>query len=175
MDTGVPAPLEVRRHEEIPTASARVPPSQPESQESVLRGHGVRGKALRIRAYWSEIGRTLGCPACETPGPGKAHTRECKAFQDVWEESRRTATAEEVKRGIVAESDTRALDSSWSSTDVQPGVATDVENSADRMDEDTSLRAPAISHPLEPDAEEHVFQRRLELLETYFTLAVKTS
>ena len=105
----------------------------------------------------------------------KAHTRECKAFQDVWEESRRTATAEEVKRGIVAESDTRALDSSSSSTDVQPGVATDVENSADRMDEDTSLRAPAISHPLEPDAEEHVFQRRLELLETYFTLAVKTS
>ena len=113
MDTGVPAPLEVGRQEEIPTAPASVPPPQPESQESVLRGQGVRAKALRIRAYWSEIGRIPGCPACETPGPGKSHTR------DVWEESRRTVTAEKVKRGIVADPDTRALDPSSSSTDVK--------------------------------------------------------
>ena len=66
-----------------------------------------------------------------------------------------TATAVEVKRGIVVDPDTRALDPSSSSTDAKPCVATDVENSADQMDEDPSLRAPAISHPLEPDAEEN--------------------
>ena len=27
-------------------------------------------------------GRTLGCPACETPGPGESHTRERKTYQD---------------------------------------------------------------------------------------------
>ena len=76
-------------------------------------------KAIRIRAYWSDIGRTPGCPACETPGPGKSDSRECKAFQDVWEESRRTATAEEVARGIVVDPDTRALDPISSSTDYE--------------------------------------------------------
>ena len=58
-----------------------------------------------------------------------------KRFQDVSEESRRTATA-----------------------DVKPCVAT-VENSAGQMDEDTFLRAPAISHPLEPHAEENVSKK----------------
>ena len=60
-----------------------------------MRGQGVHAKALKIRAFWSEIGRTPGCPACETPGPGKSHTRECKTYQDAWDESRRTAPAEE--------------------------------------------------------------------------------
>ena len=107
MDAGrIPAPLEVRRHEESPTAPAPVPPPQPESQESVLRGQGVHAKALRVRAYWSEHGRTPGCLACETLGRGKSHTRERKTFQDVWEESRRTATAKKVKRGIVVVPDT---------------------------------------------------------------------
>ena len=46
----------------------------------------MHAKALRIRAFWSEIGRTPGCAACETPGPGKSHTRECKTCQDAWEE-----------------------------------------------------------------------------------------
>ena len=64
-------------------------------------------------------------------------------FQDVWEESRRTATTEEVQRGAVADPDTRALNPSSSSTDVKPDTATDVENMADKMDEDTSLRTPA--------------------------------
>ena len=145
----------MRRHEESPTAPAPVPPPQPESQESVLRRRGVHAKALRIRAYLSEIGRTPGCPACETPGPVKSHTRERKTFQDFWEERRRTATPEEVKRGIVVDPDTPALDPSSSSTDVKFGVATDVENSAGQMDEDTFLRALAIFHPLEPDAEEN--------------------
>ena len=74
----------------------------------------------------------------------ESHTHECKLFQDVWEESRRTATAQEVQR-VVADPDTRALNPCSSSTDVKPGTATDVENSADQMDEDTSLRAPATS------------------------------
>ena len=117
MVAGLSAPLETRRHEKIPTTPAFVRPQQHhDSQESVLRGQGVYAKAIRIRAYWSDIGRTPGCPACETPGPGKSHRRECKAFQDVWEESRRTATAEEVARGIVVDPDTRALDPISSST-----------------------------------------------------------
>ena len=149
---------EVRRHEEIPTGPAPLPPPPPESQESVLRGQGVHAKALRSRARGSEIGRTPGCLACETHGPGKSHTRECKRFQDVSEESRRTATAEEVQRGIVVDPDTRALYPSSSSTDVKPCVAT-VESSAGQMDEYTSLRALAISHPLEPDAEENVSKK----------------
>ena len=100
-DTGVQAPVERRRQEEIPTAPADEPPPQHDSGGSVLRGQGVHAKALRIRASWSEVGRTPGCSACETPGPEESHTRECKLFQDVWEESRRTVTAEEVQRGIV--------------------------------------------------------------------------
>ena len=72
-------------------------PPRHDSQESEMCGQGVHAKAVRNRADWSEVGRTPGCPVCETPSPGKSHTRECKTFQDAWEESRRTATAEEVK------------------------------------------------------------------------------
>ena len=64
----------------MPTATARekiptVPPPAPPPEEHVpdLRGQGVHAKALRIRAFWSEIGRTPGCPACETPVRG-SHT-----------------------------------------------------------------------------------------------------
>ena len=56
----------------------------PEEHVPEMRGQGVYTKALKIRAFWSEIGRTPGCPACETPGPGKYHTRECKTYQDAW-------------------------------------------------------------------------------------------
>ena len=106
-----------RRHErEIPT----VPPPAPEEHVPEMRGQGVHAKAPRIRAFWSEIGRTPGCPACETPGPGKSHTRECKSYQDAWDESRRTASAEEAKRGIVGDPDTRPLDPSGSSLDPEP-------------------------------------------------------
>ena len=58
-----------------------------------------------------------------------------------------TATAEEVKRGIAVKPDTRTVDQSSSSTDLKPTT------------EDTSLRAPATSHPLEPDAEEKVSRK----------------
>ena len=48
------------------------------------------------------------------------HTCECKRFQDVLEESRCTAKAEKVKRGIVVDPDARALVPNSSSTDVKP-------------------------------------------------------
>ena len=128
MDVGTPGPiLEPRQDEGMPTATALMdipaePPSAPPPEEQVpeLRGQGVHAKALRIRAFWSEIGRTPGCPACETPGPRKSHTRECKTYQDAWEGSRRTASAEEARRGTVGDPDTPPLDPSSSSTDPNP-------------------------------------------------------
>ena len=54
------------------------------------------------------------------PVGGKSHTRECKSYQDAWDESRRTASAEEAKRGIVGDPDTRPLDPSGSSVDPEP-------------------------------------------------------
>ena len=103
---------------EFPTVSQLAPP--PEEHVPEMRGQGVLAKARRIRAFWSEIGRTPGCPACETPGPGKSHIRDCKTYQDAWDESRRTASAEEAKRGIVGDPDTRPVDPSSSSTDPNP-------------------------------------------------------
>ena len=78
--------------------------------------------------------------------------------------SRRTATTEEVKRAIEGEQDTPPLDPSSSATDPDPKrlkltTMTDVENLANHMDEDTSLRTPATSHPLELDAEENVSKK----------------
>ena len=76
---------------------------------------------------------------------------------------RRTVTAEEV---ISGRRETRPLDRSSSFTDpdptrLKPTTVTDVENPADQMDEDTSLRTHfsqniATSHPLDPDARENV-------------------
>ena len=169
MDPGISGPhVTLRPDEEMPTATARgeiptVPPPAPPPEEHMpeMRGQGVHAKALRIRAFWSEIGRTPGCPACENSGPGKSHTRECKTYQDAWDESRRTASAEETKRGIVGDPDTRPLDPRSSSTDPNPKRSkttsvTDNENLADRMDEDNFRRGPATSHQLEPVEDENV-------------------
>ena len=158
MDSGIPGPtLEPRRDEGMPTATApmeipTVPPPAPPPQEHVpeMRGQGVHAKALRIRAFWPEIGRTPGCPACETPGPVKSHTRECKTYQDAWEDSRRTASAEEARRGIVGDPDTRPLDPSSSSTDPnqkrsKTTFVTDDDSLANQMDEDNFQRGPDIS------------------------------
>ena len=149
-EEGVPA---ATAQEEIPTVPPPAPP--PDGHVPEMQGQGVHAKALRIRAFWSEIGRTPGCPTCETPSPGKSHTRECKTYQDAWDESRRTASAEEAKRGVVADSDTRPLDLSGSSTDPEPKrtkttSATDDENPADQMDEDNFRRGPPTSHQLKP-------------------------
>ena len=112
-----------------------------------MRDQEVHAKALRIRAFWSEIGRTPGRPACETPSLVKAHTRECKTCQDAWDESCRTASAEEAKRGVVGDPDTGPLDPSGSSMDPEPKrtkttSVTENENLADQMDEDNFQRTP---------------------------------
>ena len=151
---GVPVPMEPTRQEAIPTAVfplALLP--RHDSREFEMCGQGVHPKALKIRPLWCQIGRTLGSSACETLRPGNSHTRECKTFQDAWEESRtcgRRATAEVVNRGGEADQDTRTVDPCSSSTDPDPKQSkittmTDVENLAEEMDEDTSLRTPATS------------------------------
>ena len=134
MDSGIWPHVDSRPDEGMPTATAwgeipTVPPPAPPPEEHVpeMLGQGVHAKALRIRALWSEIGRTPGCPACATPSPGKSHTRECKTYQDAWDESRRSASAEEAKRGIVEDPDTRPLKRSKTTS------VTDNENLADRM------------------------------------------
>ena len=141
------------------------PPPQPDSDVPEMRGQGVHAKALRIRSFWSEIGRTPGCPACETPGPGKSHTRECKEHQDAWEESRHTARAEEAKRGFDEDPDTRSLNQSSSSTDPQPkkkletDTSADFPNTPDQMDVDSIKRSPATAHPLESAGDENVSKK----------------
>ena len=163
MDTGISGPLATSRpYEGMPT----VPPPAPPPQEHVpeMRSQGVHAKALRIGAFWSEIGRTPGCPACETPGPEKSHTRECKTYQDAWEDSSRTASAEVAKRGIVGDPDTRPLDPSSSSTDPnqkrsKTTSVTENENMANQKDEDNFQRGPATSHQLEPVDDENVSKK----------------
>ena len=128
MDSGTPGPtVEPRRDEGMPTATApmeipTVPPLAPPPEEYVpeMGGQGVHAKAIRIRAFWSEIGRTPGCPACETPGVGN-HTRvNARRIKMPGKISRRTASAEEARRGNVGDPDTRSLDPSSSSTDPNP-------------------------------------------------------
>ena len=78
MDSGMSGPPVASRPDEgMSTATTQgeiptIPPPAPPPEEHVpeMRGQGVHAKALRISAFWSEIGRTLGCPACKTPGPG---------------------------------------------------------------------------------------------------------
>ena len=152
----------------MPTATAReeiptVPPIAPPPKEHVaeMRGQGVHVESTQDQIFLVRNRHNSWMPACETPGPGKSHTRECKLYQDAWDESRRAASAEEAKRGIVGDPDTRPLDPSGSSLDPEPkrtkttSVA-DNENLADRMDEEYFRRGPATSHQLEPVDDENV-------------------
>ena len=91
-----------------------------------------------------------------------SHTREFKTYQDAWDESRRTASAEEAKRGIVGDPDTRPLDPCSSSTDPNPKrpkttFVTD-KREVHRTDEDFR-RGPATSHQLEPVDDENVSKK----------------
>ena len=148
MDTGIPGPpLESRRDEERPSATAqrktplwppRAHPAQPGSDTPENRGQGVHAKALRIRAFWSEIGRAPGCPPC----PGKSHTREAKHFKMP---GTRVVELQRRKRGVAADPDTRPLDPSGSSMDPELKRTTTppwqtLKNLADRMDEDNLQR-----------------------------------
>ena len=65
-----------------------------------------------------------------------------------WEYSRRTASAEEARRGIVGDPDTRPLDPSSSSTDPNPKrlkttSVTDNDSLANQMDEEVLERMDA--------------------------------
>ena len=73
-------------------------------------------------------------------------------------------TTEEVKRADEADQDKRPLDPTSTSTDpdlkrFKPISMTDVENLAEQVDEHTSLRTLATSHPLDPEAEENVSKK----------------
>ena len=174
MDTGILGqPRDSRRDEELPSATVQreiplepppAPPADLGSDIPEIRGQGVHAKALWIRSFWSESGRTLGCPACETPGPVKSHTRECKAHQDAWEESRQTARAEEAKRGFDEDPDSRPLNPSSSSTDPEPkrtetDTGAEAENAPDQMDVDSFQRTLAPAHPLEPAIDGNVSKK----------------
>ena len=150
---------------EIPTVPSPAPP--PEEHVPEMRGQAVHAKALRIRAFWSEIGRTPGCPACETPGPGKSHTCECKSCQDAWDESRRTASAEETKHGIVGGPDTRPQDPSSSSTDPNPKRSKN--NLCDRQRETRRTRWINWNQSTMKTC-----RRRHEWQETFFTSVERT-
>ena len=67
-------------------------------------------------------------------------------------------------RGVVGDPDTRLLDVSGCSVDTEPKrtkttSATDNENPANQMDEDSSRRGPATSHQLEPVDDENVSKK----------------
>ena len=91
-------------------------------------------------------------------------TRECKAHQHAWEESRHTARTEEAKRGFDEDPDTRPLNPSSSSTDPQPkrsktDTSADVVNTPDQMDVDSFQMSPANAHPLESAGDENVSKK----------------
>ena len=167
MDSGISGPPMASRPDEgMPTATAQekiptVPPPAPSARQSRARNARTRS-ARESTQDQSLLVRNRQNAACETPGPGKSHTRECKTYQDALDESRRTASTEEAKR--VADPDTRPLDPSGSSMDPEPKrtkmtSVTDNENPADRMDEDNFRRTPATSHPLEPVDDENVSKK----------------
>ena len=90
--------------------------------------------------------------------------RECKTYQDAWEDSRRTASAEEARRGTVGDPDTRPLDPSSSSTDPNPKRSkitsvTDNDSLANQLDEDNFQRGPATSHQVESVDDENVSKK----------------
>ena len=68
--------------------------------------------------------------------PAKSHTRERNTFQDAREEIRRTATAQDVNRGVQVEQDTRPLEPNSSSMDPDPKRLKPAAM-ADLMDGDT--------------------------------------
>ena len=148
---------------EIPTVTPPAPP--PEEHVPEMRGQVVHAKALRIRAFWSEIGRTPGCPACETPGPGKSHTfvnASCIKMSGT-----RAAEQHQRRRRNVELLENRIHDR-WTRVEVRwipsrrgqkTTSVTDNENLADRTDEDNFRRGPATSHQLEPVDDENVSKK----------------
>ena len=59
--------------------------------------------------------------------------------------------------------------------DFKPTMKTDVANLAEQVDEDTSLRTPATSHPLVLDAEENVSKKSRVARNVLYISVVRTS
>ena len=81
-----------------------------EEHMSEMRGQGVHAKALRIRASWSEIGRTPGCLGREPPNSisGGGETRNC------WRSGHTTAGPEfEFNRSRAAQDKNKRCDRTW--------------------------------------------------------------
>ena len=102
-------------------------------------------------------------PACETPGPGKSHTRECKAHQDAWEESRQTAAAGggEARSRSGSRHTTTELEFEFNGSGAEENEngGTDAENAPDQMDVDSFPRTPATAHPVDPASDENVAEK----------------
>ena len=150
VDSGISGtPLESRWDEGAATATAREPPPQPDSHELEMWTRSAREGTQDQSSSGLKSAELLVA----------RHAR----LQDAWDESRRTASAEEAKRGDVADPDTRPLDPSGSSMDLEPKRRTKTtsvtENLLDRMDEDNFRRTPATSHPLEPVDDENVSKK----------------
>ena len=163
MDSGISGPpVASRPHEWMPTATAQgeiptVPPLAlpPEDHVPEMRGQGVHAKALRIRAFWSEIGRTPGCLACDTPSMVVSETATIPRFASGPRHLDTTCSHE-----CVTFPDPR-VEIHWipSRRGQKTTSVTDNENLADRMDEDNFRRRPATSHQLEPVDDENVSKK----------------
>ena len=107
MDTGVPAPLWNHDDRMIFQQYFHLHHLR---HHTTVKNPGCVDKVCTRKHSGSELSgpksAELRNALCETPSLEKSHTRECKTFRDAWEESRRTATAEEVGRGVAMDSDT---------------------------------------------------------------------
>ena len=170
VDSGISEPpLESRPDEGMPTATAQG--EIPQYLHFHLRQKNTCPKCEHKECTRKQSGsepsgrKSAEFPdARQTPGLVKSHTRECKSCQYAWEDSRQQQSAEEAKRGIGGDLDTRPLDPSSSSTDPNPKrskttSATDRENLANRMDQDNFQRGPVTSHQLEPVYDENVSKK----------------
>ena len=147
---------------EIPTVPPPAPP--PEEHVPEMRGQGVHAKALRIRAFWSEIGRTPRMPGMQDSRSGEdtlANAKHIKmpGTRAVEPHQRRRRNVELLQ--IQIHDHWTRVEVRWilSRRGQNMTSVTDNENLADRMDEDNFRRGPATSHQLEPVDDENVSKK----------------
>ena len=146
MDAGGPAPLDTRGRVQFPASPAPLPPEQHDRMHSKFaKLHGVLHARVRVRERHIPVNgnkfKMSGTRGSTHGNSGGGETWTCCGS------------------GL-----TRTVDTSSNSTDpdpkrLKPTTATDVESSEDQMDEHTSLRTLATSHPFEPDAEQIVSKK----------------
>ena len=125
-----------------------------------MRAQGLHAKALRIRALWSEIGRTPGCRACETPGPGKSHADRIKMpGTRAAEQHQRRRRNVELLQIQTHDHWTRAEVRRFPNRRGQKRPLRQTTNPTDQMDEDNFRRGPATSHQQEPVDDENVSKK----------------